>query len=270
MSSGPWKNTSSSSPAGDNSSTTRGKGDPSNFPPLAAQTQTKTQRRTRALYSQTPHFNPYPPRQEQLNRQELERLHLDDSEGGEGGGGGGGGAISKDDYDDDQGQSNGQTIGARSLGSGMSSITLLNKDGERFVRGGPDYYYTRRKHAPSSSSSKRNLQSASTPTQEKRQRAHFTKRRREGEGERQPIDLPTPFTDAKIEALLTECKRRQRALAAEQRLAQQALDNTKIDTQQQNSCKPFTDELRKAFSTLEGFLAAFSKDGVGEEQQETG
>lgn len=216
---GPWKI------ASDEASTSK-LTDTRSFPPLSAKAQTKKQSRLRALYTQTPHINPYTPRRDQINRQELERL--------------------QSDYIDEDGQIVGTSIEAEEppqegiQSSGVSSISIRDNRGHR-IRRDPDRFKRPSAYRKSVSRLQANNVDRST---------HIT-----GDRSSEP---PTPFTDAKINGLLSECQRRQRATAAQQRLyAEGRFDN--------DPYQPLTSELEKAFASLDGFLSAFGKAGMGEE-----
>lgn len=115
----PWKTSSSTIEKNEGTSQ-----DSRNFPPLNAKGPSKAQRRTRALYTQSATFEPYPPRIEQTNRQKLSRVD----------------SSRHDGYleDDDTWQ---EEIDRPSYTqqSGISSVTFYSEDGHRLSTG-PDIY----------------------------------------------------------------------------------------------------------------------------------
>jgi hypothetical protein len=202
------------------------------FPPLVkAQVISKAQRRTRALYTQSPTFEPYPPRIDNLNRQELDRRQLLEGIVA------GHRKIGGQEADADQPQVVQQ--------NGMSSITIYNADGER-LSNGPDIY---RRFKPMKASQ----------TDGKERIATIQSRYREIDAVNTPqLPLPSPFTDKRLDTLMQEGARLERVRAIEDR-AKIVKDN---GIRQDLDSDPLEQELLKAFSSLNGFTAAFGKDQI--------
>lgn len=189
------------------------------FPPLNTQGLSKAQRRARAVYTQSTTFEPYPPRLEQLNRQELNRRLLEEDTYG---------TVERKQ----------PTLPQE---SGISSVTIYNAEGERLSRG-PDIY--RRAHAIKSSHEKGK---ARQPPQARRE-----------EEEIMPLPLPTPFTDKKLDILMQECGRLERVHAIEDRTKAEGTGQSN----RESAYEPLKQELIKAFTSLDGFLAAFGKEQI--------
>jgi hypothetical protein len=210
------------------------------FPPLNAKGPSKAQLRARQRYTQSAHFEPYPPRIDQLTRQELLRLGEQYDQAAQ-------------DYADDDDDDMEEIQPPYVQKSGMSSVTVYDENGQR-LSSGPDIY--RRKaggrHKKDSgkarSGSSLDLAVVSKGVQEVEQEAHR---------QSSQTILPIPFTDQRIDVLTNECQRRQRVDAIARR-------STSTGTNQQDSNEPITGELLKAFSSLQGFIAAFGRDSVGE------
>lgn len=227
----PWK-TSSSSQHKDKKSQ-----DSHNFPPLNAKGPSKAQRRIRAFYNQSATFEPYPPRVEQLNRQERSRLDYSN-------------------YHDEDFEENDSWLGDNGPSydhaqrSGISSITFYSEDGQRLSRG-PDIY-------------RRNTTTVRHGIEREKQIHHTPERQRDrveiNATQSTCAPLPSPFTDKKLDSLIREYERRQRIRAVEDRLGREDEDQNRASTS-------LKEEIIKALSSQDGFMAAFGKESIEKEHQ---
>lgn len=228
MASNPWNTSGSAHPEPPS--------DDHSFPPLGTQGPSKSQRRARALYSDLAHFEPYPPRLDQLTRQELTRLEFEYGE-----------AAHQDGIHSDEEGAVAQPGYAQR--SGISSVTIYDEAGNRLSRG-PDIY---RRVQPAKNRGGRDeqmgkLKGEGGPTVQRQSAASVSV----------PTPLPSAFTEAKLDALVRECQRRERVQAIEVR-AQPA------STLREDAYEPMKEEVLRAFSSLDGFLAAFGREAVGED-----
>ena len=228
MASNPWSTPTSAHP--DSPSDNR------SFPPLGTAGPSKSQRRARALYSDLAHFEPYPPRLDQLTRQELTRLELEYGE-----------AAHQDEIHSDEEGAVPQPGYAQR--SGISSVTIYDEEGNRLSRG-PDIY---RRVQPAKNRRGRDeqmgkLKGEGGPTMQRQSAASIPAH----------TPLPSAFTETKLDALVRECQRRERVQAIEMR-AQPA------SMLREDAYEPMKEEVLRAFSSLDGFLAAFGKESVGED-----
>lgn len=214
------------------------------FPPLGAKGPSKAQLRTRSRYAASSQFEPYPPRIDQLTRQELNRLESEWDQSG----------IELDESMTME-STNSTQIGYAQK-SGMSSVTVYDQDGLRLSKG-PDIYRRNMTAKWRKDSDKEVLKGKA-----KRMEEQFPLTGQTKDVSPRHSVLSLAFTDERLDTLLRECRRRQRVQAIEQRSHQ----GREVEEDANN---PLKKELINAFSSIEGFLAAFSKESAGEGKSET-
>ncbi|UZJ52211.1 hypothetical protein CBS101457_001531 [Exobasidium rhododendri] len=210
------------------------------FPPLGAKGPSKAQIRARSRYTQPVHFEPYPPRLDQLTRQELSRLESDFELSSVG-----------DDWEmreDDLVQP------GYVQRSGMSSVTVYDASGQCLSRG-PDIY--RRGNPNKSRRETEKAKERVIPNVRMDDKDQSDQRKTAFAKE---AILPLPFTDQRLDTLLTECQRLQRVQAIEER--------SSVDkSPREDPFKPLKDNIINAFSSLDGFLAAFGNESIGADSE---
>lgn len=194
----------------------------SNFPVLGTKGPSKSSAKRRIAYNWTssPNFDAYPPRSEVILSRQSEN---EAREGGE---------ASIDNNSDHEGTYRQQ--------NGMSSVVVYHENGQR-ISGGPDIYNKRRHQ-----NARMNMPNVPiAPGQEQHHEDIQTI-------PSEKINYPVAMTKERIDQLFSEHQRWQRTQAAQRRLGSThpILDDT----------DPLQEQMIGAFSSVEGFLAAFAEE----------